>query len=344
MNDFVDLNNDQRREKVNSDQRYWGLTQARQKAAGFRGSMVWHSGGDVEHLVHSYYNSAGVRRQKSLGRRSPETEATKAEWDTGRESAKAMLEERQERMARQAAVNRALRLGRVPTLTARIIRALDDYRLLGAGIRIAGTNAIYAYEAAAGIFVDPGITATLDIDLLMNGRRTLKILADPEAGVENGALINLLRKVDKSFERTRSTFRVTNREGYIVDLIKPLPKPVWRDSREQVGDGDDELIATRIEGLTWLENAPPFEAIAIDERGNPLRMVTPDPRIFAAHKLWVSQREDREPIKRRRDEEQAKAIARVTALHFPHLPYEHSRISVLPRSVYDAAAQLFAPD
>lgn len=344
MIDFYELNSDQRREKVNSDQRYEGLMQARQKAAGFRGSMVWHSGSDVEHLVHSYYNSAGVRRQKSLGRHSPETEATKAEWDKGREVAKAMVEERQERMNRQAAVNRALRLGRVPMLPARIIRALDDGRLLGAGIRIAGTNAIYAYEAAAGIFVDPGITATLDIDLLMDGRRTLKMIADPEAGIDDGTLINLLRKVDKSFERTRATFRATNREGYLVDLIKPLPKPVWKRGREQVGDGDDELIATGIEGLTWLENAPPFEAIAIDERGHPLRMVTPDPRIFAAHKLWVSRRQDRDPVKRRRDEEQARAIARLTALHFPHLPYEHAHIRVLPKSVYEAAAPLFVPD
>ncbi|MER9132170.1 nucleotidyltransferase domain-containing protein [Mesorhizobium sp. M0768] len=32
-----------------------------------------------------------------------------------------------------------------------------------------------------------------------------------------------------------------------------------------------------------MENAPAFEAIAIDEKGGPLRLVVPDPRIFAAH-------------------------------------------------------------
>ncbi|MDQ0332970.1 hypothetical protein QFZ88_005352 [Mesorhizobium sp. YL-MeA3-2017] len=64
-------------------------------------------------------------------------------------------------MERQTAVNRALRLGRVPLITARIIRAIDQAGIRGEGIRIAGTNAIYAYEAAAaGVFVDPGITAT----------------------------------------------------------------------------------------------------------------------------------------------------------------------------------------
>ncbi len=44
-------------------------------------------------------------------------------------------------------------------------------------------------------------------------------------------------------------------------------------------------------GRAWLESAPPFEAPAIDERGEPLRIVTVDPRIFAIHKLVVERDE-----------------------------------------------------
>lgn len=44
----------------------------------------------------------------------------------------------------QAAINRAVKLGRVPLVGARIIRAIDDAGLLGNGIRVVGTNAIYA--------------------------------------------------------------------------------------------------------------------------------------------------------------------------------------------------------
>jgi hypothetical protein len=36
--------------------------------------------------------------------------------------------------------------------------------------------------------------------------------------------------------------------------------------------------------------------------------MAPDPRVWAAHKLWLSKRNDREPIKRRRDEAQARAV------------------------------------
>lgn len=340
MIDFNELNNDQRREKVNSEQRFSTLQQAQQKARTYRGSLVWHTVGGVEHLMRSYYDTSGARRQKVEGRRSAETEKQKLDWEAARESARKTLAARQKQMESQSAINRVLRLGRVPLLTARIIRALDNAGLLGAGIRIAGTNAIYAYEAAAGVFVDPGITTTEDIDLLMDARQSLRIVADDQ--VEDGTLISLLRKVDKSFERSQSTFRAVNRDGYLVDLIKPVARPAWKKGRDAVGKSDDELVAAGIEGLAWLENAPPFDSIAIDEKGGPLRMVAPDPRFFAAHKLWVSQRADREPIKRRRDFAQAEAVAQLTATYFEHLSFDATTMRALPKAVFDAAKPMFA--
>ncbi|TIO26780.1 nucleotidyltransferase domain-containing protein [Mesorhizobium sp.] len=339
MTDFIELNNDQRREKINSDQRFTALMEARKKAKSFRGSLVWHTVSGTEHLMRSYYDSTGARRQKVEGQRSPATEAQKADWEASRASARQTLSARQEQMERQSAVNRALRLGRVPLIAARIIRAIDDAGLLGAGIRVAGTNAIYAYEAAAGVFVDPGITTTEDIDLLMDARQSLRIVAG--TSIEDGALINLLRKVDRSFERSSATFRAVNRDGYLVDLIKPLANPAWKKSRTTVGKADDELVAAEIVGLAWLENAPAFEAIAIDEKGGPLRIIVPDPRIFAAHKFWVSKQPDREPIKRRRDLAQAQAVGRLTAQYLEHLPYEASELRVLPQAVFDDARHLF---
>ena len=68
--------------------------------------------------MRSYYDSAGIRRQKTEGGRSSEMEAIKAVWENARESARKTLDERKTQMNRQAAVNRALRLGRVPSVTA----------------------------------------------------------------------------------------------------------------------------------------------------------------------------------------------------------------------------------
>jgi hypothetical protein len=336
---FQELNGDQRREKVNSDQRYMSWREAKTRAESYRGSLVWQEVKGERYLVRSYYDASGNRRQRSEGRRNPETEKLKESWDRVREEATDRFKSLREVMARQAAINRAVKLGRVPMTGARIIRALDGAGLLGNGIRIVGTNAIYAYEAAAGVMVAPDITATLDIDLLLDARMSLRMVMKDE--VSEPALINLLRKVDKSFERTSQTFRAINDEGYLVDLIKPQRNPPWQHEREKIGEAEDELAAVPIHGLSWHESAPPFEAIAIDEKGGPLRIVASDPRVFAAHKLWLSQKPDREPIKRRRDAAQAEVVARMVARYLIHLPFDGAEMRMLPRELFAQAESLF---
>lgn len=337
-----ELNKDQLRERVNTAQRYQAWREARDQRAGFRGSLVWHYSGSSEYLLRSYYDGSGVRRQKTEGPRSPETERLKAQWDAQREAATEREKSLQTVLDRQTAINRALLLGRVPLLGARIIRALDAAGLLGHGIRIVGTNAVYAYEAAAGVMVDASVTTTEDMDLLVDARRALRLAAS--ADIAGGALISLLRKIDRSFERTRQNFRAANRDGYLVDLITPQAEPPWRAGEVRIGTAEDELTAIPINGLAWLESAPAFEAVAIDERGAPLRIVAADPRVFAAHKLWLSAQPDRDPLKRRRDAAQAAAVGRIVGRYLTHLPYVADDLRMLPRPVFEAARQLFELD
>ena len=199
---------------------------------------------------------------------------------------------------------------------------------------MAGTNSLYCYEAACGVFVDPGIVATLDIDLLFDSRKRLHLIGNPD--LPDDSLIQLLRLVDRSFRRSGQSFRAENDEGYLVDLIKPMRTPPWRDEKRTIGEADD-IQAAEIQGLVWLENAPPFEQIAIDERGYPTRMVACDPRVFAIHKYWISAREDRDPLKKQRDIEQARAVAALTTAHLPQLPFDSDALRMIPREVVDAA-------
>jgi hypothetical protein len=337
--EFQELNTDQRREAVNTQQRYAAYREAAARAAGFRGSMVWTATNGHEYLVRSHYVGAGVRRQTSLGPRSPQTEAIKADYDRGRAEAQDRVRTLKDVLTRQAAINRALSLGRVPLIGAKIMRALDQAGLLGAGIRVLGTNAIYAYEAAAGVRIDPGLTSTEDIDLLFDARAALTFAASED--VSQPSLLRLLQKVDHSFKRANQSFRAVNSEGYLVDLIKPLRNPPWQNERQRTAADADDLVATEIEGLTWHESASAFEAVAIDDRGEPCRIVATDPRVWTAHKLWLSKRDDREPIKRRRDAAQAQAIGRLVAAYLPHLPYAADELRMLPKAVFDDAAPLF---
>jgi hypothetical protein len=339
MIEFQELSGDQRREAVNTRQRYAAYREAEKRAKGYRGSMVWKEIHDRDYLVRSLYGNSRVRRQKSLGLRSKKTEAIKREYDRGRAEARARLKELQTVIARQAAINRAVGLGRVPSIGAKIIRALDDAGLLGSCIRILGTNAIYAYEAAAGVHIDPGLTTTEDIDLLFDARSKLTFAAIEE--VSGPSLVQLLHKVDRSFARTSHPYRAANKEGYLVDFINPLRNPPWKIERQRIAGNADDLLAAEIEGLAWHESAPAFEAIAIDERGEPCRIVTTDPRVWVAHKLWLSKRQDRESIKRRNDAAQAQAIGQLVANYLPQLPYTASELRMLPKPVFVAAKSLF---
>jgi len=327
---FQELNNDQRREVVNTRQRFEAWRNAASRDYGYRGSMVWAQIDGVEYLVRAYYDEKNVRRQKSLGRRSAGTESLKAKFDQERQQATTSRKNLEKALDRQAAINRAVLLGRVPLVAARILRLLDKRGLLGNGIRVAGTNALYAYEAECGIAIDPEITATGDIDLLFDARRRLFLLADPEFDTTN--LVDLLKLADRSFSRARMEFRAQNDDGYFVDLIKPQRNPPWVAEKTAFGDRSD-LQAAEIEGLAWLENAPAFPQVAIDERGYPLRIVAPDPRVFAVHKMWISGRENRDPIKRQRDLAQARAVAEAVQTYMLHLPFDMDALRMMPLGV-----------
>lgn len=340
--EMLEPNSDQRRELINTRQRFENLRRAAARRAACRGSMVWSASKGTDYLLRSFYDEAtGARRQRSLGPRSNETERLKAEFDAARAEAKARHEAAREVMVRQAAINRALGLGRVPLIAAKIIRTLTDAGLLGRGLRVIGTHALYAYEAAAGLFIEPDLTTTEDIDLLFDSRAALRFVAtQDDAG---RGLIGLLKRVDRSFERTPQRFRAANDEGYLVDLVKPLREPPWKADRSTLTSGLNDLTAVEIEGLVWLENAPAFEAMAIDERGAPLQMVTVDPRVFAAHKLWLSGRSGRDPAKRYRDAAQARLVAELVTSRLEHLDYRADALEMLPRRVFDAAIPLFNP-
>ncbi len=337
--EFRELNPDQRREAINTQQRYQSWRDAKARARTFRGSIVWAKAKGHEYLCRVAYDKRGRRRQTSLGRRNETTERIKAEFERGRDDAAERLKSLEQVMARQSAINRALGLGRMPLIAARILRALDDGGLLGGGIRVIGTNAIYAYEAAAGVHIDSALTTTEDIDLLLDTRARLALVAADD--LEATSLLRIFQRVDRSFRRTDRDFRAANKEGYLVDLVKPLRNPPWAEDFVRIGDDPNDLAAVEIEGLAWHESAPPFEATVVDDRGEPLRLVTSDPRVFAIHKYWLSTRADREPIKRRRDADQARAVATLVATFMPHLSVEPHDLRMLPAKLIDEAKPMF---
>jgi hypothetical protein len=201
---------------------------------------------------------------------------------------------------------------------------------------VVGTHALFAYEAASGVVFDSGLMATGDIDLLWDARRRLS-LALVDARAEG--VLGLLKKVDRSFAAQRNSYRAVNDEGYYVDLLRPLEKDEARSAIAKIGEADDDLEAAALAGLHWLINAPKYEQTVVGADGRPLWMSCIDPRAFALHKYWISQRDDRDPLKRRRDIAQAKAVAAV-ATEYLGLTFQAKDLSALPIDLVQTAKSL----
>jgi hypothetical protein len=330
---FRELTEDQRRQLIDARQLFdlWREADAFRRHS-CRGSMHWRHIRGRDYLYHNV-----GKAKRSLGPRDARTEQILREFTEQSNRVKERLETLDGRIKAMAPVNRAMGLGRVPSLAARILRRLDVAGLLGRHLFVVGTHALYAYEAAAGVIFESGLTTTADIDLLWDDRRRLT-LALVDARAEG--VLGLLKKVDHTFEARPGDFRAANDESYYVDLLRPMEKDELRTARMRLGEADD-LEAGATTGLEWLINAPKFEQIVIGADGKPLFLSSIDPRVFALHKLWVSQRDDREPLKRRRDHVQARAVAAVAA-QFLGLRFDSRDLSAVPHHLVEAAPQLFA--
>ncbi len=258
--------------------------------------------------------------RKSLGRESQELKKRKAEHDAKRLSLQKRVKQLEKRIAASAAVNKALRLGSMREIAARIIRLLDREQLLGSHVIVAGTNALHAYETAAGVMFSSEHVATTDADILWDTKQSLLLAA---TGVRREGLMGILKKVDKSFVANYG-FNATNDDGYIVDLLcaesddAPRMKPA------------SDVEATPMTGAEWLLQCPQFEQVIVAEDGLPLRMVVPDPRTYALHKLWVSQQPSRTPIKRPRNSAHARIVAEI-ATKYLGLKFKANEMSWLSK-------------
>jgi hypothetical protein len=268
---------------------------------------------------------------KSLGPRSAETEKILADFQKAKKEAKNRLASLKSRLKEQSRFCKAAMIQRVPKIVTRVLRVLDQRNLLGQNIFVIGTNAMYAYEAAAGVFLDPPLTATRDMDILWDVRPKLTLFAEDETDPID--LINVLRKADKSFEPVApGSFRAVNRDGYMVDLIKPESRSLVRNEPVRMG-GPDDLKAAEIRSLHWLISSPKFSQVIIGDDGYPVSMVVPDPRAFSIHKVWLSEQADREPVKKKRDDDQGLAIALLVIKYMPQYKFESSTLRMFPKDV-----------
>lgn len=265
---YAEMSNEQRRQFIDVQQTFdaWRKNDA---ALQSKGSLYWHASKGRSYL---YEKHGSIR--KSHGPKSPALIKLKSAHDAERKRLSSATKTMRNRLEAMAPVNRALRIGRVPTVAAKIIREINAEGLLGSHIVVAGTNALYAYEAASGVILSSEYVATTDADLLWDTRQSLLLAA---TNIKPEGIMGILQRVDKSFSADYG-MNATNRDGYVVDLLCPEP------ADQLTMNAGPDLEAIEMPGANWLLDAPRFEHMAVGEDGLPVRMVVPDPRTYALHK------------------------------------------------------------
>ena len=286
--------------------------EALKEAEQVRGGMYWHKGSGAGYLVRT--SPAGS--EKSLGPRSAQTEALYEAFQRRKERAQVRLTGLKAAVAKHKRMNRALRVGRVAPLIVQILRRLSEARL-GEHFRVVGTHALYAYESVAGVAFDNEAVATRDIDLLWDVRRRMAF-ATALSRVDS-SMLGVLRKVDTTFKvRNAQKYTAVNQDGFEVDIIRRMkqeddPHPI------RLSDDEDDFWAAQAPRAQELLDAPSFSAVIVATDGDMARMNTLDPIAFARFKRWMSELQDRDPLKRRRDVLQAQLVEAVVRDYLPHL-------------------------
>jgi hypothetical protein len=288
------------------------LERTQKNALQVRGGMVWKTVNGQDYLIRTSTTGG----QKSLGRRSPESEAMHRSFIEKKQSVEERVSSLKATVVRHQRMNRALRVGRMPTIAVAILgrlanAGLDDY------FRVVGTHSLYAYEAAAGVSFAAEITSTRDIDLLWDTRKrvtfTQKLMQD------SPSMLAALQKVDKTFQVIEDQkYTAINQDGFEVDIIRRFategdPHPI------RLSDAEDDFWVVQAKRAGDLMNAPEFTEIVVAESGAMARMTTIHPSVFVNFKRWMAKEPDRDPLKRRRDALQADAVEWVLHERLPHL-------------------------
>ena len=191
---FYEMTEMQRKVYIDTAQVYAGYTSAHEKSQKYRGGMHWKKAKGREYLFRSHDRHG---YGKSLGPRSEKTEKILAEFRSGKKDANHKLKALKERLKEQSRFCKAAMINRVPKIVTGILRLLQQHNLLGRNVVLAGTNAMYAYEALAGVYLDSPLLATQDMDILWDTRPKINLFTENDQ--DHTVLLGILRKIDKTF-------------------------------------------------------------------------------------------------------------------------------------------------
>ena len=322
--EILEVSEDVIRQYINSKSAFTALEQAKLRATEFRGGMIWKNVKGKDYLVRT--STRG--NQTGLGSKSDITQAIYEKFISGKTSAEEFRSGLKKSIIQHERLNRALRVGRTPSIIVEILNAIEK-----AGIAdkfmIIGTNALYAYETSAGVLINERHLATNDVDLLWDNRKRLSLATKENALVKG--MLGILKNIDPSFKlRDDQLYTAVNKDGYEVDIFRRI----GHDNNQEpsrLSTLEDDFWAVKAKNADWLLSAPKFSEIVVATNGKMARMTTVDPRAFVLFKLWMAEQVDRDPLKRTRDSSQAKIVFDLIGSYLPQ--FNFAELKIFPNKI-----------
>lgn len=325
------FSDEQSRLLVNLRQRYETWAAAESELAALPYDLRRKTVGEREYL-YRIFNRNG--NGQSLGPMDPEREEQLVEYRARKQALKERVKTLRPALAEAAALYRALRLPLLSSDAGPILRECDRRALLGSHVLVVGTNAIAAYMVEANGRIDlPDETEDFDLAWVAQEAES--------AQAEGRRLWDMLKAVDATFTvNAERDFQARNARAYEVEIMVA-------PSRASTLGGRDQPRPVPLPEQEWLLLGRPVDQVIGCRDGSPARIVAPDPRWFALHKLWMAAQAKRDPLKRPKDHKQGLALLDAVAEAMPHYPLDDGFEASLPEELVPYYAQWraqFAPE
>jgi len=297
--DYLPLPDNAARQLIDSITVFGEYRRVQAQAQRYTGGMYWKKQGDYEYLVRTRPDN----RQSRIGPRNADTEKLFDDFSRQKLTTQARLKSLREALRDAERLNKALKVGRVPSPVLAVLQAIEDAGL-SEHFTVVGTHALYAYEAAASVHIVQAALATQDVDLLWDARKRVRFIT--ELGRLDVSMLQVLQRADPTFERKEGQNETAiNAKGFEVDFLRRQPEG---DDPHPFRFSDDEgdLWPVQAVRASVLTSAPRFEHVVVSATGRMTRMRTVSPVAFVEFKRWMASKVPTRPeAKRRRDALQA---------------------------------------
>lgn len=236
MLEFEVLDCSRSRQFLSSASLYNELVRLSEVAQQYRGSMSWKKEGAYVCLIRTLPRKS----PEWLGRRSDITELIYKQFTTEKFETEERLKLLRKKYAEAERLNKTLRVGRAPSAVVSFFNALLREGLF-TSTTLVGTEALYVFEAAAGVRIRSIVLAAASLELAKRENERLELLVSDLSHI--GAVAALLHEIDGSFVHQGEPYTYANNFGFQVQLS------IWRDVFEglQMGDATtlEHVVADR---------------------------------------------------------------------------------------------------